>query len=186
MSPIGLGRSTNPFARLANSARGIALAALLVACVLSLAPRPAAAQFVTEFDASLSTCEGCQAGNVTLTMDGGRAVAYGLVQDQTSGKWNGFGSLEYSRSGVKVNESNARFEVVFVGAPDGGCIPAIQFPSVIQIYDASDTRILFASGLHYDPGYNVPAGRPCPWGRLTANVGKVPNSLVALKLKYLR
>ena len=162
------------------------LATLFAALAVMAIASPSFAQFATERDASVGYCEGCQSGNLSLILTGtGGASVFGLLPDADTGKWSGFGSVSYHANGINIEESAAHFLVTFAPAPDGGCPPVSQFPSIIEAFDPNGVRVLFASGLHYEAGYDVAAGL-CPWGRLTANVGRVPDSLVRLKLKYLR
>ncbi len=173
-----------------GSNKEVAMKKLLLFAALALCvARPSFAQYATEKDASFGTGEGQSSGAVHITLNGSwDAEALGLAQDPSDGKWKGSGSIHYHANGINVDEDHAAFVVTMVPSPSVGsgslCEAVSQFPSVVEIFNGSGQRLLFASGLRYDAGSD-PANGICPWGRTTANVGLVPDSLVRLKMKYL-
>ncbi len=150
---------------------------LLLALALSVVvARPSFAQFVTEGDASVGFCEGCESNPavVSLVMDGGEARVDNLVPDVADPNFYiGFGSVDYVRFGVAVHEVNAKFDVHFVPSPCGDCL-VNRFPATIDVHSAGGAWILSASKVRFDQS------TPDPTAKYAAcYVGNLPASLLA-------
>lgn len=160
----------------------------LLAAMLLCLPQLSFAQRAIEPDASIGYGEGNSAGNVTLVMDGGEAVVWGLIEvPQNSGVWRGTGSLVYDGQGISIHDGEkghfgtARFVVSFVAPPDARATCKNLYAGSIQITGASGYRLVTApivwngSGLCYSahlPATLVPG--QSSFGRLKATYVEKP------------
>lgn len=150
---------------------------LLISLALTLcAARPSFAEFVSETDASVGHCEGCETDPaiVDLVMDGGEARVVGLVPDVADPSlYVGFGEVNYAFAGVSIHEAGASFKVRFVPSPCSDCL-VNRFPSTIDVYNAAGGWILSASKVRFD------TSTPDPTAKYAAcYVGNLPASLLA-------
>lgn len=159
------------------------LAAALTLWALVYA-HPAFAQFVSIHDASIGFAEGNQAGNVVLTLNGSsEAVAQNLQRDLDSGRFVGFGRVDYDGNGISIHEANAAFSVrIEAFEPPASCISPVEHPAFAAHIEArapNGNLILVAGSPVEDDSH------PCPQWQLSANVGaNLPSTLALLKARY--
>lgn len=164
---------------------------LLVALALVAAfARPAEAQFVSFREASIGYGEGNRNGVVALDLAANSEVQTDgstMTFDAATGRWVGFGKIDYEGNGVSVHESRAAFSIrvepvpadleVFCGPSP---VPNPSYAAHIEARNAKGNLILVA-GL----ARNIADPGRCPYWHLSANVGQnLPATLALMLPKY--
>lgn len=155
----------------------------LVAVTLALAVNPFSAHAsAVELAASLDECAGCDNGNVVLTMDGGVASVFGLVESSDRpGHWTAIGHVSYNAQGVVIDNAEAVFDVELAASPTAsvvGCERATKFASAIRAVGIKGEFTLDASNLVIDTSLK------CATATLDVSINDHPKSVGKLKKLY--
>lgn len=163
---------------------------LLALILVVAAARPAFAQIATEIEASVGYCEGCDNGNVVLTLNGiSEASVFGLTFDADAGHWVGTGKVEYVGQGLSINDAAASFQVDLVDSPTGAvgsptfnpnCARASKLASSIRVLGskAAGSYVIQTSN------FQIIMGTPCASASMDVSIDASPGALGKIKKTY--